>query len=141
MDLVALLGRDMDKHDLAPLLAQLIGASPPSAHLDMLRAASPITYVSADAPPFLLLHGDRDTVVPLSQSVALYEALWQAGADPRLHVVHGGDHQSFDRSPADTPWHSVEIRGLEDAFFCRTLKAHERAPGPWTPPDVEPEER
>ena len=68
-----------------------------------------------------------DTIVPLSQSVRLYEALWKAGADVRLHVVHGGEHLSFDRSPADIPWQSTEIKELEDAFFYRTLKSHERA--------------
>jgi hypothetical protein len=59
--------------------------------------------------------------------VALYEALWKAGADVRLHVVHGGEHLSFYRSPADLPWHETGIKELEDAFFYRTLKSHERA--------------
>jgi dipeptidyl aminopeptidase/acylaminoacyl peptidase len=73
------------------------------------------------------LHGDVDTTVPLSQSVLFYEALWRAGADVRLHVVHGGEHLSFYRSPADIPWQTTEVKELEDAFFYRTLKSHERA--------------
>ena len=122
-DLVAML--EGSPH--ADLIAGLIGANPPAAHVDKLQAASPITYVSSDAPPFLILHGDADTSVPLSQSVALYEALWKAGADVRLHVVHGGEHLSFYRSPADIPWHKTEIVELEDAFFYCALKSHERA--------------
>jgi acetyl esterase/lipase len=127
LDLVALVGPRMDDSPRAALLSRLTGAVPLSAHLDKLRAASPITYVSAGAPPFLILHGDVDTIVPVSQSVLFYEALWAAGADVRLYIVHGGDHLDFSRSPADIPWHATEIAELEDAFFYRTLKSHERA--------------
>jgi acetyl esterase/lipase len=109
------------------LIERLTGAIPPAEHLDRVRAASPISYVSAEAPPFLILHGDVDTSVPVSQSVLFYEALWKAGADVRLHIVHGGEHLSFYRSPADIPWHATEVVELEDAFFYRTLKSHERA--------------
>ena len=41
--------------------------------------ASPITYVSKDAPPFLIMHGDRDMVVPYSQGELFYAALKKAG--------------------------------------------------------------
>jgi acetyl esterase/lipase len=112
---------------LEDFLGGLIGAKPLTDNLDKLRAASPISYASKDAPPILILHGDVDTAVPLSQSVMFYETLWRAGADVRLHVVHGGEHLSFYRSPADIPWHSNEIKEMEDAFFYRTLKSHERA--------------
>jgi acetyl esterase/lipase len=126
MDLIALLGPDMDRGPLSPLISQLIGAESLTRHADKLRAASPIAYVSAGAPPFLLLHGDVDTIIPVSQSVLLYEALWKAGADVRLHIVHGGDHLDYRRSPTDLPWRAAEVRNLEDAFFYRTLKGHER---------------
>ncbi len=43
------------------------------------RAASPVTYVSADDPPFLIIHGDQDQVVPPEQSERLYDALKRAG--------------------------------------------------------------
>ena len=127
LDLRAALGPDMDHSPIAPFISELIGAEPLSEHEDKLDAASPITHVSAEAPPFLVLHGDVDTLVPVSQSVLFYEALWKAGAEVRLHIVHGGDHLDYRRSPTDIPWRAAEIRNLEDAFFYRTLKGHERA--------------
>jgi acetyl esterase/lipase len=130
MDLCALVGPDVASSSHAPMMARLIGAEPLAQHMDKLKAASPITYASADAPPFLLLHGDVDTLVPVSQSVLLYEALWKAGADVRLHIVHGGDHLDYRRSPTDLPWQAAEVKNLEDAFFYRTLKGHERARTP-----------
>lgn len=57
-------------------------------------AASPITYVSGDDPPFLLLHGAKDTTLPYRQSEALYEALLAAGAAAEYELLpeagHGG---------------------------------------------------
>jgi acetyl esterase/lipase len=130
MDLCSQLGPDVATSPSAPLMSRLIGAAPLDQHMDKLKAASPITYASVDAPPFLLLHGDVDTIVPVSQSVHLYEALWRAGADVRLHIVHGGDHLDYRRSPTDLPWQSAEVRNLEDAFLYRTLKGHERTQTP-----------
>jgi acetyl esterase/lipase len=45
---------------------------------DKAAKASPITYVSKDAPPFLIMHGDRDRTVPFNQSELLYAALKKA---------------------------------------------------------------
>ena len=42
-------------------------------------AVSPTHYVSKDNPPFLILHGDRDTLVPYAQSVELADLLTKAG--------------------------------------------------------------
>jgi len=55
-------------------------------------AANPITYISGNEPPFLILHGDSDTVVPYVQSVYLRDALEAAGGKVALHRVFGGDH-------------------------------------------------
>jgi len=60
--------------------------------LDKARAASPITYITPDDPPFLIMHGDNDRVVPYQQSVLLDEALRKAGVESKLHTVAGGGH-------------------------------------------------
>jgi acetyl esterase/lipase len=62
------------------------------AHSERVAATNPITYVSADDPPFLLVHGDMDKIVPFHQSELLYAALQQAGVAAELYVVTGGDH-------------------------------------------------
>ena len=56
------------------------------------RAASPITYVTGDAPPFHIQHGTHDRLVPLEQSQALHKALLAAGARSTLSVIEGADH-------------------------------------------------
>jgi acetyl esterase/lipase len=61
-------------------------------HPEKAKAASPITYVSKDDPPFLIMHGEKDDIVPLQQSKDLAEALKKAGVPVKLHVVPGGGH-------------------------------------------------
>ncbi len=56
------------------------------------EAVSPVSHVSAGAPPFLLLHGTADTVVPYAQSELLADALQGVGADVRLEPVPGAQH-------------------------------------------------
>ena len=55
-------------------------------------AASPITYVTPAAPPFLLVHGTADAVVPYLQSEVLARALTEAGVPVRLVPIEGADH-------------------------------------------------
>lgn len=54
--------------------------------------ANPMTYIDAGDPPFLILHGDDDALVPYCQSVMLHEALEEKGAESELIVVAGGKH-------------------------------------------------
>ena len=61
-------------------------------HRDQVARANPITYVSKDAPPFLILHGDADPLVPISQSVLLEAALKKAGAKVQFQAIQGAQH-------------------------------------------------
>lgn len=58
----------------------------------MMVEASPITYVTPDDPPFLLIHGDADPVVSYELSVHMHQALQAAGIDTELMPVPGGGH-------------------------------------------------
>jgi acetyl esterase/lipase len=80
--------------------SRLVGAAVQSVP-DRVRAASPITYVGKDAPPFLIMHGLADGSVPHGQSVLLYEALKAAGQDVTLRLVDGLPHTFFNRSDLD----------------------------------------
>lgn len=56
------------------------------------REASPVHHVAPGAPPFLLLHGRDDTLVPCAQSEALHAALRAAGVAAELQRYPGADH-------------------------------------------------
>src|SRR5262245_21074307 len=59
---------------------------------DKAAKANPITYLTKDAAPFLILHGDADPLVPLGQSELLHDALKKAGVESELVVIKGGGH-------------------------------------------------
>lgn len=54
--------------------------------------ASPVTYISKTCPPFLVIHGDKDNVVPVNQSTTFVEALKKAGVDTTLIIVKDAGH-------------------------------------------------
>ncbi|HYZ97664.1 MAG TPA: alpha/beta hydrolase [Acidimicrobiales bacterium] len=81
----------LDHDDADSFEAHLLGG-PIGRHLDAARAASPVSHVREGAPPFLLQHGDRDTWVPVEQSVRLADALRAAGGSVELDIVPGADH-------------------------------------------------
>jgi acetyl esterase/lipase len=70
----------------------LVGGSDDPA---LLAAASPVSYVTAGAAPFLLIHGDRDGLVPHSQTDLLATALAGAGVEHEVVTIKGGDHCFF----------------------------------------------
>lgn len=59
---------------------------------DQAKAASPVTYVSSDDPPFLHVHGTKDPIVPFPQAETLHAALQKAEVPSTLYPVEGGGH-------------------------------------------------
>ena len=98
--------------DVQPPVVKLLGG-PVKEHKELAAQASPITYVHKGMPPFLLMHGDKDDKVPLSQSESLAAALRKAGADVTLHVVKGHGH---------APFGAPELAKMVDEFFDMHLK-------------------
>jgi alpha-L-fucosidase 2 len=65
-----------------------------------LREMSPIEHVTKNLPPFLLIHGTSDTVVPYDQSERMLKKLKAAGIPAELITVEGGGHglRGWERS-------------------------------------------
>jgi acetyl esterase/lipase len=85
-------GKGKIDHDAADAPeAKLIGG-PVQENKEKAAKANPITYVTKDDPPILILHGDQDVLVPPGQSELLHEALKKAGVESTLIVVPGVGH-------------------------------------------------
>jgi acetyl esterase/lipase len=92
--------------------SQLIGGAI-QENREKTSRANPITYVSADDPPFLVVHGEQDPLVPHHQSELLDAALRQAGVPVTFYTVKGGGHGGF-RDP--------QVAELTREFLMRHLK-------------------
>jgi dipeptidyl aminopeptidase/acylaminoacyl peptidase len=71
--------------------AVLIGGAP-AEHLTELRSLAPVTYLNAQSPRYLVIHGTADSVVPYCQSERFAEALRQRGLLDEFITVEGGEH-------------------------------------------------
>jgi len=80
--------------------------------IEGLKAISPALLATKEAPPFLIIHGDADPLVPLDQSEMLKKALDECGAQCQLIVKAGGGH----------PWPTIhEEVGVIAEWFDKQL--------------------
>lgn len=82
----------------------------------LVREASPITYVTKDDPPILIIHGTKDPLVPYQQSVVFAEALKKASVPVMLQRIENGEHGGFG---------SEEINARTKAFLNKHLLGHD----------------
>lgn len=71
---------------------QLLGGDP-RRNVDLARRANPLSYISPTDPPFLILHGTLDRIVPLEQSLLLHNGLRERQVRSELRTVPGMDHE------------------------------------------------
>jgi acetyl esterase/lipase len=83
--------------------------------------ASPVNHVTPDDPPFLLIHGDRDDVVPVEQSRLMYDRLVQANVPAQLVIVQNADHSFVARGGITTPT-MAEVGQMIQDFLAQVLK-------------------
>lgn len=88
-------------HNAANSPESLLIGTPIQDAKRLARAASPISYVSSDDAPMLLVHGDADPLVPFNQSEILHAALRKAGTSATLVRVRDGGHGGFQNPKVD----------------------------------------
>jgi acetyl esterase/lipase len=84
-------------HPMMPgLLVKSIIKQRPSTNLQTFIAASPINHANADAPPFFVLHGRNDSLVPVEQARAFVAALRQVSKQPVVYAELPFTQHAFD---------------------------------------------
>ena len=111
---------------VAESFLSLLGSVPPRQLGADLKKASPVTYVAAGDPPFLILDSNNDEIVYPEQSTELATDLRAHGVPNELVTVTGGGH-AFDTA-GESPSQAAIVR-LVVYFFIETLELHLH-PGP-----------
>ena len=93
----------------------------PSSCSSTVALASPITHLDARDPPTLLIHGETDKVVPVSQSRAFHAALQSKKVPAELMVIRGADHSFIGATEAATRKASLDALSKTFAFIDATL--------------------
>ncbi len=94
--------------------SELLGG-PAEQHPEIAKQANPITFIGKDTPPFLILHGSADPIVPPQQSQLLHDALRKAGIESSLHFLPGAKHGGPEFMAPD-------VQKIVAEFFAKHLK-------------------
>ena len=108
--------RSMLQHDATNSPESRLLGGPVQEKHELAKTANPLTYVDKDDPPFLIMHGDNDRLVPLGQSVILAKALIDAGVEVTMKTIHGAGHEG-------PQFRSAESQRMIEEFLSRNLKA------------------
>jgi acetyl esterase/lipase len=100
----------------------LLRCTPANCSDQAVRAVSPSSYVDAKDPPFLLIHGETDAVVPVSQSRNVEAKMKVAGMTVESIYIPGVDHSFIGATPAETRAATLKATNATFDFFHKTLK-------------------
>ncbi|WP_290050038.1 alpha/beta hydrolase [Amycolatopsis solani] len=90
-----------------------------------VAAANPVTHIKAGAPPFVLFHGNADTLISPSQTLLLHNALRAAGVPSTRYVVDGGGHGDLaftGDTKAAAVWTTTTVADPLIGFLNATLR-------------------
>jgi acetyl esterase/lipase len=121
---MARIGADFDDETAAALTSpsfvstRYFTGAPPGA-------ADPLSYVQADAPPFLFMHGTDDRIVSPSQTLLLHNALRAAGANSTRYVIDGAGHGDLaavgDNAKSAHLWSTTTVMQDLVGFLARAF--------------------
>lgn len=86
--------------DLARLLEEKVMKASLDEDREAYEKASPMARVSADAPPFLVIHGDRDTMVPVEEARRFCALLRERARAPVAYAEIRGAQHAFEIFPS-----------------------------------------
>ena len=100
--------------DTVPVIVKFLGGSE-KEEPELYRTASPISYVSKNDPPLLLVHGERDDVVPFDQSVRMAETYRRMGLQVEFIAVQnmGHDFQHIGDEPMSLSVDDIHQKTVE----------------------------
>jgi len=76
------------------------------------RYLSPVTYLSRQSPPMLIIQGSQDPIVPIENAQAMVDKAAEVGAPVRYLRVDGGNHTLFYDSPPNTLPSPAEVADM-----------------------------
>lgn len=99
-----------------PVMAMILGGTI-RMKPELARSTNPVEYLDGrEVPPFLIMHGDADTTVPLRQSQLLHDALVESGAASEFYVLEGTGHSTAEMLTRS------DVLDKVGEFFDRHLK-------------------
>ncbi|MBS4730741.1 alpha/beta hydrolase [Mycobacterium sp. SM1] len=109
---------------LLPLLERMVVKQSRLTNPEPYLAASPVTHVSRDAPPFFVLHGRNDSLVPVEQARSFVARLRQVSRQPVVYAELPLTQHGFDILGSVRAAHAAIA---VEQFLAEIYAAHHRA--------------
>ncbi|TDC42820.1 alpha/beta hydrolase [Actinomadura sp. KC345] len=82
------------------LMERMVVKKPFAENHEAYAKASPVTYLREDAPPFFVIHGDRDSLIPVAEARRFVERLRDVSGAPVVYAEMKGAQHAFDVFPS-----------------------------------------
>jgi dipeptidyl aminopeptidase/acylaminoacyl peptidase len=93
-------------------LERVVVKRPQWRNPEVFRDASPVARVQAEAPPFLVIHGDHDGIIPVQEARRFVERLRGMSASPVCYLELPGAGHGFDLTDGTRTSAAVRAIGL-----------------------------
>lgn len=108
---------------LEDILEKSILKSSKQDNPDLYRLASPMSHIHQDAPPFMVIQGDKDTLVSLDETRYFVERLSQVSTSPVVYSEIPGAQHAFDIFPSIRSEHVLNgVVRFAEWLYCDYLK-------------------
>ncbi|WP_021592959.1 alpha/beta hydrolase [Actinomadura welshii] len=115
------------------LMERMVVKKPFAENQEAYAKASPVTYIREDAPPFFVIHGSRDSLIPVAEARRFVERLRDVSAAPVIYAEMKGAQHAFDVFPSYRTARVIE--GVE-RYLTGLHRQYRQGSGPAVPGEV-----
>ncbi|MFA1539308.1 alpha/beta hydrolase fold domain-containing protein [Actinomadura monticuli] len=116
------------------ILEKMVVKKPFAENREVYAKASPVTYISEDAPPFFVIHGSRDSLIPVAEARRFVERLRDVSRAPVVYAEMKGAQHGFDVFPSYRTARVIE--GVE-RYLTGLHRQYRQGAGPAVPGEIE----
>ncbi|MFE9100301.1 alpha/beta hydrolase [Actinomadura geliboluensis] len=115
------------------IMEKMVIKRPFAENREVYANASPVTHISEDAPPFFVIHGSRDSLIPVAEARRFVERLREVSASPVVYAEMQGAQHAFDVFPSYRTARVIE--GVE-RYLTGLHRQYRQGTGPDVPDEV-----
>jgi acetyl esterase/lipase len=116
------------------LMERMVVKKPFKREPEAFAKASPVTYLRRDAPPFFVIHGSHDSLIPAAEARRFVERLREASDSPVIYAEMRGGQHAFDVFPSYRTARVIE--GVERYLTGLHRQYRQSTAQPAAPPSV-----
>ncbi|GAA1887139.1 alpha/beta hydrolase [Actinomadura bangladeshensis] len=115
------------------IMEKMVVKKPFAENYEVYAQASPVSYISEDAPPFFVIHGSRDSLIPVAEARRFVERLRDASRSPVIYAEMKGAQHAFDVFPS---YRTARVIEAVERYLTGLHRQYRQGTGPAVPGEV-----